>query len=294
MEVMDTQDIVVSYQFANSQSSKYKGFVLTYKSMGEPAPNSTSNSNVTIPIQEYSRIKILLEIPKAKQNNETFAQLRLMFAQSANKFIDGEKLPIEQCKIENVKFVDVLRCPSSWPKSENCIQIELSIPLRTIVNASALNAKDKSSVNGTGEDLNAEKVEYELTFEHLNQMWLKYGRSHFAQYEFNEFTPPDTTSLLILWTSICSGILIVFLLILYVIWKIDFLKDYRRMHWKSPEDQSRICNKSEIDISMFPSPHQAVPTLFPNDLTAYSSGPTAGSGLPYGMKIISVNFNDKD
>lgn len=285
--VMDTQDIVVSYQFANSQSSKYDGFVLTYKSIGEPIQNETNNANVTIPLQEYSHIKILLKVSKVKQNNETLAQLRLLFAQSANKFITAEKLPIEQCKLENVKFVDVLHCPSTWPNSENCIQIELAIPLKIVANASVSNVKSTALSTGSGEDLDSEKIEYELTFEHLLQMWIRYGRPHFAQNEFDEFPPPNTKSFLVLWTSISLVVLLVFLLVLYGILKIDFLKDYRRMRWKMSDDQSQMCKQSEIDISMFPSPHQTVPTLFPNDLASYSSAPNASASLPFG-KISSV------
>lgn len=279
---MDTQEIVVSYQFANSQSSKYNGFVLTYKSLAGATGigNETSNSNVTIPLKEYPSIKILLEVPKPKQNNETLAQVRLLFVQSTNQFIAAEKLPVEQCKLENVKFVEVLHCPSSWPNSQNCIQIELAIPLKTIANASASTAKVKSSALTSAEDLDSEKIAYELTFEHLFQMWTLYGRSHFAQNEFNEFSPPNIRHLLLLWTSISSCVLIAFLLVLYCIWKIDLLKDYRRMHWKISDDQSQMCKQSEIDISMFPSPHQAVPTLFPNE--EYASPPNASAGLPYG------------
>lgn len=54
------------------------------------------------------------------------------------------------------------------------------------------------------------------------------------------------------------------------------------MNWKNSEDQSQICKQSEIDISMFPSPHQIVPTLFPND-TAYSA--PNKTDLPFGKMI---------
>lgn len=250
--------------------------------------NDLPNANVTIPFEQYSHIKILLDVPKARQNNETMAQLRLLFAQSANKFIAAEKLPIEKCKIGNVKFVDVLRCPLTWPNSESCIQIDLTIPLKTIANVSASNAKNNSSVNKSGEDLDHKKIEYELTVEHLRKMWISYGRPHFMQNEFQEFTPPNTRNLLLVWTAISLSVVIAFLLVLYGIWKIDLLKDYRRMHWKI-SDQNQICKQSEIDISMFPSPHQTVPTLFPNDISTYTTAPTTGGGLPYG-KLLALTL----
>lgn len=281
---MDTQDIVVHYAFTNSESSKYKGFVLTYKPIGEPASKEGSgNSTVTIPLQEYSTMKVLLEVPEAKQNNETLAQLRLLFAQSANKYIEGKKLAVEQCKIENVRFLEVLHCPMTWPNSVNCIQIVVAIPLKTIANVSALNANARNANSTeTGVDIDSEQIEYELTLAHLIEMWILYGRKHFIENEFNEFVPPNPKNLIMLWTSISLAVLLVFLLLLYCILKIDLLKDYRRMHWKISDDQSRMCKQSEIDISMFPSPHQAVPTLFPNDLPAYSTAPNTDGGLPFG------------
>lgn len=286
---MDTQEIVVHYEFTNSESSKYKGFVLTYKSIGEPASNDESgNSTVTIPLEEYSNMKVLLEVPEAKQNNDTLAQLRLLFAQSANKFIEGEKLAVEQCKIENVRFLDVLRCPMTWPNAVNCIQIVVAIPLKTITNVTASKADTRNtSSTETDVDIDSERIEYELTFAHLIKMWILYGRKHFIENEFIEFAPPNPKNLIMLWTSVCLAVLLVFLLLLYCILKIDLLKDYRRMHWKISDDQSRMCKQSEIDISMFPSPHQAVPTLFPNDLPAYSTAPNTDGGLPFGNHCTS-------
>lgn len=268
---LNTQQLVVTYQFANSQSSKYEGFVLTYRSIC-PIQNSTKPSNATMPSQQYPHIKVLLEVAKAKQTNETLAQLRLLFVQSANQFIVADKLPVEQAKLDDVKFIDVLPCPSTWPNGINCIQIKVAIPVKFLSNATQKT-----------DDISADDNAYELNYDHLLKMWLVHGRQHFAKYQFREFIPPNARSLLLLWTSISACILTAFLLVLYCIWKIDLLKDYRRMHWKMSEDQKRMCKQSEIDISMFPSPHQTVPPLFPNELTVYASASmTNAAVLPYG------------
>lgn len=91
---------------------------------------------------------------------------------------------------------------------------------------------------------------------------------------------PNTNTLLFFWILVSTGIILSFLIVLYFIWKIDFIRDYRRMTWKHSEDQSQICKQPDIDISMFPSPHQIVPTLFPNENAHASS--SMNSGLPYG------------
>lgn len=95
---------------------------------------------------------------------------------------------------------------------------------------------------------------------------------------------PDAKAIFLLWTTISLAVIAAFLVVLYCIWKIDFFQDYRRMSWKTPTDDRQTIYKhqSDIDISMFPSPHQIVPTLFPNDMTSAAAN---GTGLPYGKFI---------
>lgn len=70
-----------------------------------------------------------------------------------------------------------------------------------------------------------------------------------------------------------------FLMVLAAIWKMDVLRDYRRMYWKNGDDEKQICKPS--DVSMYPPVHQTVPTLFPNDLSA--SNNTTTNALPFGL-----------
>lgn len=103
---------------------------------------------------------------------------------------------------------------------------------------------------------------------------------------------PDPGAVLFLWTSISLGVLSTFLLVLFAIWKLEVFQNYRRMSWKSTDDQQRIFkNSPDMDISMFPSPHQIVPSLFPGDINTGYVGATAhGSGLPYGISPLFISF----
>lgn len=92
---------------------------------------------------------------------------------------------------------------------------------------------------------------------------------------FQEYSTPDNNYILLLWGSITIGILIIFLIVLFSIWKMEIFQDYRRMTYKADDQKIILSNQSEIDISMFPSPHQIVPTLFP------SNEPISNS-IPYG------------
>lgn len=99
-----------------------------------------------------------------------------------------------------------------------------------------------------------------------------------------EFEIPDHHAILMLWISISLGVIIVFLLVLVAIWKMEIFQDYRRMSWKHSDDQRHIYkNNVDIDISMFPSPHQIVPSLFPGDAGQNRyAGEALHTGLPFG------------
>lgn len=63
-------------------------------------------------------------------------------------------------------------CPISWPNHGNCISMRFAVPLPPI-----------NSGNLTLEQLlNEGLAEYQLSTEHLERMWLEYGR---AQLESN-------------------------------------------------------------------------------------------------------------
>lgn len=101
---------------------------------------------------------------------------------------------------------------------------------------------------------------------------------------------PDHSAILAVWTSISLGVVMVFLLVLVAIWKMEVFQDYRRMSWKHSDDQQHIYkNHMDIDISMFPSPHQIVPSLFPGDANTVYARESGRTGLPFG-EFILVNL----
>lgn len=178
-------------------------------------------------------------------------------------------MSLEECTADHVRYVNIDQCSRAWQNSLNCLKIEFAIPLK---------AKETYAEG----DLHAEQIEFELTNDHLVGMWVLYGQKNFLLNGFPQFIPPDAKKLLFIWITISGLIIGTFLVILYFIWKIDFLKDYRRMHWNTTNDKVKIC-KSDIDISMYPSPHQAVPTLFPSELNSATN-----ANLPYGNYYIQL------
>lgn len=87
---------------------------------------------------------------------------------------------------------------------------------------------------------------------------------------------PDAKKLFIVWLAISLAVIGAFLVVLVGIWKMDVLRNYRRMYFKSGEDEKQIC----ISSDMYPPVHQIVPTLFPNDLSASNN---IGNALPFGV-----------
>lgn len=112
---------------------------------------------------------------------------------------------------ENVSFKQIIRCSSSWPNYENCVKIELAIPLHKLNGNDSVQTKqilfEEDQVNESStvsestvtttvqttsaptisttdtpvENLTPEIVEYELTAQHLQQMWIAYGKPEFAR-----------------------------------------------------------------------------------------------------------------
>lgn len=94
---------------------------------------------------------------------------------------------------------------------------------------------------------------------------------------------PDAKKLFILWSAISLAVIGAFLVVLVGIWKMDILRNYRRMYFKSGEDEKHIC----ISSDMYPPVHQIVPTLFPNDLSASNN---IANALPFGVWQRNVSY----
>lgn len=70
-------------------------------------------------------------------------------------------------------------------------------------------------------------------------------------------------------------------MVLVGIYKTEILKDYRRMYWKSGDDEKEICKSTiDLNISMYPASQIVFPTLFPSDLPTTQHTTNA---LPFGI-----------
>lgn len=200
---------------------------------------------------------------------------------------------------DDVIFINTLPCQGAWPNAQNCAQIDLSIQLK-------LKSAMKNATNQTEE---GDKDTYTMKHDDLVRMWLEFGRKELADHgyevfvymfssvllisiekislpleiyscysSFKEFPVPNTQKLLFIWGTVSLMVIGAFVLVLVLIWKMDMLRDYRRMYWGGhADDEKQICKPT--NTSMYPPVHQIVPTLFPNDLTTSNNLTNA---IPFG------------
>lgn len=168
----------------------------------------------------------------------------------------------------------MIACPQSWAESERCIRLRFAIPLAAAELNATLSVREIVDHHADGTEMSAV---------HLAELWTLFGAEAFAANAMPEYVLPDSDGTLLLWSAVSLAVVLVFLLLLYSIWKMDILRDYHRMPGgRVADDQKTILarHRSDIDISMFPSPHQVVPSLFSTtDGVMGGGGGSGGSGV---------------
>lgn len=255
-------------QHAEGSEHDHKGFRLTYAPFGTVVePTTTTTTEPPVPQEEYQWIR--KEISVGMMDPLTWSRIKVQLANATNMFVETYQLKYKTCSPEDIRIV-ARKCPDTWPKYEECVTLRLAIPLRpeyveedqSSAGISGLFGKSYISVSTT----EAPKPEYQLSEENLERMWNEYGAMNLAQIGIEAYKIPESSQILLIWTAIALCIVAAFIFVLYSIWKIDFFKDYRRiskMSREQPDDDRNELKKKEFDISMFPSPHQIVPSFFP-------------------------------
>lgn len=240
------------------------GFLLTYSPFGEiPAPITKPPEETTFAPEGVSSFSTLLTVRERDQNNETWALFRELLCQATNNFTMNHNMTLEICHPENVTFTSITKCSSLWPNNLECIELSFHILL----------AEGKEE-DVTEDPLNGFEFSFpqELSAENLEAMWREFGEDIFKTNKFPRYIQPQANGLILFWSGMVVAAIIVFILFLILISRLQVLKSV--VKWPAvDEDNQNILKKSQdIDITMFPSPHQIVPTLFPSSTSAYSPG----------------------
>lgn len=271
-----------------SSNQTHKGFRLTYAPFGTVvSPTTPSTTEMIVPREELQWIRREVSISRNMMVSvETWPTVKSALANASNAYVEKYQLKYQPCRPDDIRIL-AQKCPDTWPGYEECVSLEFAVPLRPVVvieeDSEGFDHKGKSPL-GKGfiqiSTTEEPEAEYQLTKGSLERMWDEFGALALAEVGIEVYKMPENASVLLIWIAISVCILAAFIFVLYSIWKIDFFKDYRRISKLSrePTDEDRSeLKKKEFDISMFPSPHQIVPSLFP-------------TGDPYGDRAAEPQY----
>lgn len=218
-KIIHTNKVYIKFFFIANETFPNRSFKLSVSSHGE-FPSTTTPPSTTAPsyIGKMKTITKSLIVPKEFHNDTNIwdQTLRNALVSSTNLWRKEKNFTdfLEECTREDVVFERITPCPLSWPDNENCVRLEFGVPL------------NKSDYDGELDDrLNPD---YELTEEHLEEMWHEFGVKKLEDIGMPEYFLPNQTYVLLIWVSVSVVIVILFCFVLYGIWKSDLFKDYRR------------------------------------------------------------------
>uniref|UniRef100_A0A182JNZ6 CUB domain-containing protein n=1 Tax=Anopheles christyi TaxID=43041 RepID=A0A182JNZ6_9DIPT len=261
----------------NETEQNHRGFQLSYAPFGElNSPTTPTTTEVIVPQEELQwTTKEIVITPEMMSLPSTWAEIKAALSYASNQYIEGHNLTYMPSRPFDVKLL-ARKCPDTWRNYENCVSLEFSVPLRPIFYepsddddgldfgfGNKFLQKGFISISTT----EATEPQYELDVEKLDEMWEEFGQMALQRAGYEMYIMPENNRILLTWIGISLAIVGTFLFVLYMIWKIDIFKDYRRIsrtsHATTVDDDKNELKKKEFDISMFPSPHQVVPTFFP-------------------------------
>uniref|UniRef100_A0A182MEI5 CUB domain-containing protein n=1 Tax=Anopheles culicifacies TaxID=139723 RepID=A0A182MEI5_9DIPT len=275
------QTTVFTIHFVAQQDAdveqKHRGFQLTYAAFGSlNSPTTPTTTEVIVPQEELQwTTKEIVMTPEMMDLPSTWAEIKQALSNASNMYIESHNLTYMPSRPFDVRLL-ARKCPDTWRSYQNCVRLEYAVPLRPIFyeptdddDGLAFGFGNKFLQKGFISITTTEATEpqYELDVRKLNEMWDEFGQMELQRAGYEMYIMPENSRILLTWIGISLAIVCTFLFVLYMIWKIDIFKDYRRIsrssHITSVDDDKNELKKKEFDISMFPSPHQVVPTFFP-------------------------------
>ncbi|XP_058122696.1 uncharacterized protein LOC131293595 [Anopheles ziemanni] len=277
---------------------KHRGFQLSYAPFGEMvSPTTPTTTEIIVPQEELQwTTKEIVMTPTMMELQSTWSEIKEALSNASNMYIESRNLSYMPSRPFDVKLL-ARKCPDTWRNHENCVSLEFAVPLRPILYEPSYD--DDGLDMGFGNKFlqkgfisivttEATEPQYELDVAHLDEMWNEFGQMAVQRAGYDGYIMPESGRILLTWIGISLAIVGTFLFVLYMIWKIDIFKDYRRIsrtsHAVAPDDDKNELKKKEFDISMFPSPHQVVPTFFP---TGEPYGPDAEAQYAYDNTTMS-------
>jgi hypothetical protein len=269
IRILSTNTFYYTFVSQATNNKNHRGFLLTYDAYGE-IPVVTEPTTTEFPINDLKLefMTVHLEIEPNQQNNDTWQTLRTSFSDMANQYIMSQNISANESRPEYVVFQSIKTCPSSWRNADSCVSVEFALPV-PIVKIDEDDKENQYKVNTTNFD-------YELTEDNLRSMWNKYAEEILKGKEIKIFEKQNSLELL-MWIGVSLGVITIFLIVLYGIWRMDEMNAYRRFRNKRsdsivpdnnekpsmPEDQGRYIDPPPFfDDDAIEGPEQIYATNF--------------------------------
>nr|CAD7407596.1 unnamed protein product [Timema cristinae] len=182
----------------------------------------------------------------------------LLFAQNITEFKTAVKgMAVSFCTVNNINIIDniteknviisyAVQCPITWPNSDKCVQVTMSIPI-IVLNDTA----------------------YEMTTIHLYQMWNQYSARDALLQELGlkVYSVPRTEVTMYTWMGVSLGCLAIFAIILVMVWRLDIFTNHSDRLSGVSESQPKMSTTSQK--SWIELPYQEFPPMGVDDFPEY-------------------------
>jgi len=249
--------------------------------------------DVTVQFDKLETINKLLLVDRIEQSkNETWLNMKKLLCEATNQYLTKliTNQTIEPCDIQNVTFTTVTHCPQEWPNSIDCIEIYIAIQLYATVGS--MTTIDPFQNKYEIERMPRQPIGLNHTV--LLEVWNNYAEEIFKKAGYLVYHKIESNHQLLLWLSIVVGIILIFFIIGVAILKSGIIKK----KWVQLEEDEKKEYKSnnDIDITMYPSPDQVVPELFPSHTNHHTTSNIYGNEIGYNIdngRIPSVLSNGR-
>ncbi|CAG2053817.1 unnamed protein product [Timema podura] len=258
--------VFIEFVAQPSNDTQYTGFTLTFQKYGEITTSTeTSTEASTLPLAPQSvnaeftvYLSGLTPVGFAQNITEFKTAVKGMavnfctansidIIDNYNKSFLPTNILLYFSREKNVVILYAVQCPITWPNSDTCVQVTMSVPV-VVLNDTA----------------------YEMTTIHLYQMWNQYSARDALLQELGlkVYSVPRTELTMYTWMGVSLGCLAIFAIILVLVWRLDIFANYSDSRLsgvsESQPKMSTTSQKSWIEL-----PYQEFPPMGVDDFPEY-------------------------
>nr|CAD7432941.1 unnamed protein product [Timema monikensis] len=251
--------------------TQYTGFTLTFQKYGEITTSTEMSTEAsTLPVAPQSvnaeftvylsgLTPVVVSTPKEGKENTFFfffyfilAPVITQYKSSGSQLTGSPAMESQKIKSllvpveKNVIISYAVQCPITWPNSDKCVQVTMSIPI-IVLNDTA----------------------YEMTTIHLYQMWNQYSARDALLQELGlkVYSVPRTEVTMYTWMGVSLGCLAIFAIILVMVWRLDIFTNHSDRLSGVSESQPKMSTTSQK--SWIELPYQEFPPMGVDDFPEY-------------------------